>query len=175
MYLFELVADDLCGTVMSLRRRRQWRALPCWDPRGGLAWAPRAACMSGSGGRSHGCGPPMRQGPSGLASSGVLPAGGMVAMWAGTIQARSSMAWSPGYLGGVGGPDDGVGSEQGDKRGCGRPGAAGGRSRASVRAALIRRPRLCLVWPGLLVFLVRAHRARAVAQAPTPVPGPGQV
>ena len=34
----------------------------------------------------------MRQGPSGLASSGVLPAGGVVAMWAGTIQARSSMA-----------------------------------------------------------------------------------
>jgi len=28
-------------------------------------------------------------------------------------------------------------------------------------------------WPGLLVFLVRAHRARAVAQAPTPVPGSG--
>ena len=76
MYLFELVADDLCGTVTSLRRRRRWRALPCWDPRGGLARAPRAACMSGSGGRSHGCGPPMRQGPSGLASSGVLPAGG---------------------------------------------------------------------------------------------------
>ena len=65
MYLFELVADDLCGTVTSLRRRRRWRALPCWDPRGGLAWAPRAACMSGSGGRSHGCGPPcgrVRQG-----------------------------------------------------------------------------------------------------------------
>ena len=58
MYLFELVADDLCGTVTSLRRRRRWRALPCWDRRGGLAWAPRAACMSGSGGRSHGCGPP---------------------------------------------------------------------------------------------------------------------
>jgi hypothetical protein len=62
----------------------------------------------------------------------------------------------------------------GDERGRGRPGAAGGRSRASVRAALIRRPRLCLAWPGLLVFLVRAHRARAVAQAPTPVPGSGQ-
>jgi len=66
MYLFELVADDLCGTVTSLRRRRRWRALPCWDPCGGLAWAP-----------------------------------------------------------------------------------------------------------GLLVFLVRAHRARAVAQTPTPVPGSG--
>jgi len=99
MYLFELVADDLCGTVTSLRRRRRWRALPCWDPRGGLAWPglgaagclyewlwwakPRVRAV-------------MRQGPSGLASSGVLPAGGVVAMWAGTIQARSSMAWSPG-------------------------------------------------------------------------------
>jgi len=49
MYLFELVADDLCGTVTSLRRRRRWRALPCWDPCGGLAWAPRAAPVGDHG------------------------------------------------------------------------------------------------------------------------------
>jgi hypothetical protein len=29
------------------------------------------------------------------------------------------MAWSPGYLGDVGGPDDGAGSEQRDERGRG--------------------------------------------------------
>jgi len=45
--------------------------------------------------------------------------------------------------------------------------------RADLCGVRGRRPRLCLAWPGLLVFLVRAHRARAVAQAPTPVPGSG--
>ena len=63
---------------------------------------------------------PRRSGPYGRmppAGSGHLPAG--VAMWAGAIQARSSMAWSPGQLGDVGGPDDGAGSEQRDERGRG--------------------------------------------------------
>jgi len=48
MYVFELVADDLCGTVTSLRRRRRWRALPCWDPRGGLAGVARVSRSSSS-------------------------------------------------------------------------------------------------------------------------------
>jgi hypothetical protein len=89
MYLFELVADDLCGMVTSLRGRRRWRALPllgsAWWPGLGAAgclyeWLWRAKPWVRAA---------MRQGPSGLASSGVLPADGVVAMWAGTIQARS--------------------------------------------------------------------------------------
>ena len=96
MYLFELVADDLCGTVTSLRRRRRWRALPCWDPRGGLAWAPRAACMSGSGGRSHGCGPPCGRVRQGWRRLGCYqPAG----WWrCGLAPSRRGVRW-PGHRG----------------------------------------------------------------------------
>jgi len=173
MYLFELVADDLCGTVTSLRRRRRWRALPCWDPRGGLARAPRAACMSGSGGRSHGCGPPcgrVRQGwrrlgcyqPAGWWRCGLAPSRrgvrwpGRRGSWAVSVVRTTALD-----------PNRGMSV------------AAGGRVRpvGDHGQAFERRwsgGHDC-VWPGrgLLVFLVRAHRARAVAQAPTPVPGSG--
>jgi hypothetical protein len=53
MYLFELVADDLCGTVTCSRVRSEVARTSLL----GSAWwpglAPRAAGMSGSGGRSH--------------------------------------------------------------------------------------------------------------------------
>jgi len=47
------------------------------------------------------------------------------------IQARTSLAWSPGQRGEVGGPDDGAGSERRDERGreaiaCGRWDIGGG-------------------------------------------------
>jgi hypothetical protein len=72
MYLFEPAADDLCGPVRSLwARSAVARALPCWDPRGGLAWRRglpvRAAPAREAMGRAA-----MRLGPSGLTSSGVL-------------------------------------------------------------------------------------------------------
>ena len=84
------------------------------------------------------------------------------------------MAWSPGYLGDVGGPDDGAGSEQRDERGRGRSRAAGGtsggrRSRSADPAATIGQ-----ALPGLPVFLFGLI-AHGQPHAPTSVRWPCRV
>ena len=86
MYLFELVADDLCGPVTGSRATSAMERI---SPRGsaGLSWR-RGRGMSGSGGqrdKAAVCGVPVcwpwvpmsggRLGSSRLASSGVLPVG----------------------------------------------------------------------------------------------------
>ena len=171
MYLFELVADDLCGTVTCSRARSEVARTSLL----GSAWwpglAPRAAGMSGCGGRSQ---------RAGRHAAGSVKAG---VVWGVTSRrAGGDEGWRhPGeeFHGGVAGSwampvvqTTALDPNSGMSAAARRSGAAGGTSGGGVRAALTQRPRLVRPRRGCS-FLVRAHRARAVPRAPTPVPGAG--
>lgn len=140
MYPLELVADAWAGRLRVQGRSAVART-SLLDRRGGLAWAPRAVGMSGSGRAKPSGGPSCGGVRQGWRRLGVTSRR-VAAMRACAIQARSSMAWSPGQLDDVGGPDDGVGSEQRDERPRGDRVRPVGHQGARVRAAPIQWPRL---------------------------------
>ena len=93
MYLLNWLPMTCAGRSRVQGRGRRWRALPCWDPLGGLAWRRGLPVWVAAAGEGRGRAA-MRRGLSRPTSCGVLPAGGLAAMWAGAIQARSSTAGS---------------------------------------------------------------------------------
>ena len=153
MYLFELVADDLCGTVTCSRARsavaRTSLLGSAWWP--GLA--PRAAGMSGSCGRSDRAGRHAAGSVHGLRHPGEEFDGLVADSWAMSVVQTTASD-----------PNGGMSAA------ARRSGAAGGTSDGRRSRALTQRPRLVRPRRGCW-FLVRAHRARPVPQAPTTVPG----
>ena len=174
MYLFELVADDLCGTVTCSRARSEVARTSLL----GSAWwpglAPRAAGMSGCGGRSQ---------RAGRHAAGSVKAG---VVWGVTSRrAGGDEGWRhPGeeFHGGVAGSwampvvqTTALDPNSGMSAAARRSGAAGGtsggrRSRSADPAATIGQAS-----PGLLVFSfgLIAHGQSRVRQRL--FPGPGQV
>ena len=123
----------------------------------GSAWwpglAPRAAGMSGSGGRSDRAGRHAAGSVHGLRHPGEEFDGLVADSWAMSVVQTTASD-----------PNGGMSAA------ARRSGAAGGTSDGRRSRALTQRPRLVRPRRGCW-FLVRAHRARPVPQAPTTVPG----